>query len=245
MKNLPATRGAVDNERQRLSEWLYEWQLDQTLRAAEADQPVSAGEPAIAAPPAAWPTKTASVGDVILLPPILTRRPGERPVYVLVLEMTSDAFLAAPFSRFATPATDGEWWTKLRTKPLRVLCLWNTRTVPVRFLPRVWITARMPPDKQIPAFRIYKQIRQGDMRNASTASPDVGPPLRHPLDPRHAYLAEEADLLDEHLAVLESLLQEKPGALPYEHASAPHLLAAESRASYGQQDGHPRKKGQD
>jgi hypothetical protein len=74
----------------------------------------------------------------------------------------------------------------------------------------------------------------------------VGPPLRHPLDPRWRYLAEEAAALDESLRAPESMAGRPSstwGLIADEGRPAGWLLAAEPPAGYGRARGRKRKAG--
>ena len=72
----------------------------------------------------------------------------------------------------------------------------------------------------------------------SAPNRNVGPPLRHPLDPRHKYVAEEQEMLDAATAV-----GEKEEGQPQANVAHPASydwkpdalrLAAEQKAEYGE-----------
>lgn len=240
MKKLPKTTINRENARYRrqLADWLHEWRIDQSIRQAAV-----AGLPPDAAPrgfvvPEGRNSRNLSPAEglVILLPPASATFAAERPLYVLVLKKISDAFMVAPFGRFATPATDREWKTGLRAKPLRVLCLWNARKISARALATGWFTARLSSHKHQQALTAYEQSSHPGGDSPTKA---FGPPLRHPLDPRHEYLAEEAALMDEHLLELESQEQVPAVAFLYQQMSSPLLKAAEDRPDYGRRSTKP------
>ncbi|MEI6970439.1 MAG: hypothetical protein WCL44_02895 [bacterium] len=221
---------ATASHRAALEAWLYEWALGRTIRkvgGSGADGRAGAGRPAGGEEVSTRRSFVPVEGQVILLPPVTAAFAVGRPVYVLVLRRAKDAFLVAPFGRFATPATDGEWKTGLRARPLRVLSFWNARMVSGRALGSGWLTASLSRTRCERAILIHEQIASGGGRTMR----DVGPPLRHPLDPRHEYLAEEAALFEEHLLELEN--PGKVAAVVYPGATPARLKAAEDRATYG------------
>ncbi len=190
-------------QRERLATWLAAWRLDRAMAAADGDaaETAEAGEPAAGAraagvaPRAEYAARAAPprAGDVLLLKPLtpLTRR---RPVYVLVLGRggARGTRQVAPFARFEVPATPGEAGTGLAPPPLRVLALWNRRTVPAaRLAALAWPVLRLSRTQRLEA------SAAGETRR--------GPPLVHPLDPRHDYLDEERRLWPEWEAAGEGL----------------------------------------
>ena len=224
--------------RRQLAAWLHEWNLEQHLRRVDIDERGDLAEGDLPAPtPHAYPRPgDIAPGRILLLPPRRNSR-IDRPIYVLMLaEMESGACLIAPFSRFSVPALPGEWRTGLRAAPLRVLCLWNTRGAVRGLLEAGWPAARMSAMKLKQAFAICQGIWQSDA-HTSSPSRNVGPPLRHPLDPRHGYISEETDLLDAATAIEANA----NGREPARRASTalndwkPEALrlAAEQKAHYG------------
>ena len=101
----------------------------------------------------------------------------------------------APFGRLAEPATPGELLTGRTVPPLRVLCLWNARTVSSDIVVRSWPVDVMTPDELRDAERVLESLKTG------TDLPEhlvrrVGPPLMHPDDPRQVYVHRERLRLD-------------------------------------------------
>ena len=79
---------------------------------------------------------------------------------------------------------------------------------------------------------LYRHLNSG--APLSVVSPDrIGPPLLHPLDPRHGYLAEEADLLAGHLAESGGEGAEASDTLTYPMPGSTRRMAAEDRPEYG------------
>jgi len=242
---LPTTVASDVNARHRiaLAKWLNEWALDQAIRrVASVDAPTAARSPDTnSGESGAWRHGVPAEGQIILLPPASATFTAGRPTYVLVLRKVQDCLVVVPFSRFATPATDREWITGLRSKPLRVLCLWNARRTSADMLATGWLTARLRPNKHQLANKVFKKRIESDEPCMAGVIRGLGPPLRHPLDPRHEYLAEETELLDELLSELERERekQEPEAASIYTQPRSPLLKAAESRRGYGRQSGKP------
>jgi len=225
-------------QRRQLSAWLHEWNLEQRLRGVDMGAQGRAAESGLpAAPSNAYPRQgDIAPGRIILLRP----RPGAthaRPVYVLLLaELENGICLVAPFGRFSVPALPGEWRTGRKAAPLRVLCLWNTRGVLRSVLEAGWPAARMSALKMRQAFAICHGIWQSDAPGPAPGR-NVGPPLRHPLDPRHEYIAEELDLMDAATAIPGSPSARQPAGSPfpalYDWKPEALRLAAEQKTGYG------------
>jgi len=212
MKNKQSA--ALARQRQALAHWLFEWQLEQATsppaacaEAAAASARDSVGDDVARAPVSEQPTRrrctrTFQPGDICLLRPLLACA-RTRPIYLLLLTRCDDgAWLAAPFSRFPVPAVPGEWRTGLRALPVAVLCGWHVRRVDAALLADVWHAMTFPPPRLATARRLAAAcLDSSDLDAVAAGGPlpwnEMGPPLRHPDDPRRAYLAEESDRLDE------------------------------------------------
>lgn len=147
----------------------------------------------------AWPVPVAdepavAEGQVRLLHPcVLAAGSGPRYVAVLAAE-GKNACLAAPFSRYAAPAVPGEALTGIDTPGLRVLCLWNAFVLPAHRLAWSWLAGALSAAQQADMLAVAAHVRE-DAPLAAELLARTGPPLRHPLDPRRAYLEEEEQLL--------------------------------------------------
>jgi hypothetical protein len=228
---------------QRLSRWLKEWQLDRILRKELAnDQEPQTRFSTLAAAGAGTPYgnagKSTEIGEIRLLHPAGGGL-DQRPVYIAVLEDRPDnTFLIAPFGRFAEPALPGEWLTGLKPVPLRVLCLWNSRGIAGAQLASMsWPAGRLTRSRIKEALEVYHHVRTGAPL-ISVPPDNVGPQLRHPLDPRHQYQLEETELLE------ASLAQSAPGSgnLVYETDDGEVRLAAEPTEPYGKESNRRRRK---
>ncbi|HOW97601.1 MAG TPA: hypothetical protein P5567_02175 [Kiritimatiellia bacterium] len=225
MKKLPPVKQAAASSarRQWLQQWLHEWTVDLALRGDGEEPPPDA----VGRPPEAGPS--AAPGQVRLLFPC-TGPEGARLCYLAVLrEVRPGHFLAAPFGRFSVPATPGEWRTPRAEAPLRVLELWNARVLSGAALAASWTVDELLPREREDALAVYQAWYA---RQAPPGEPDIrtGPPLIHPLDPRHEYMEEECAWMDGVAARFFSRA-EKASAFP---ASAPDELplAAEPRKPY-------------
>ncbi len=214
--------GPADGRIRRLAEWLREWAVDQALR----------GEPA--GPAAAGRTRPVSydevpgIGDIRVLHPASVAS-AQRPLYIALLDHApSGAWLAAPFSRFANPASPGEWLTGRRSAALRVLCPWNARWMPAATVLRSWRAGRLTPRERDGALRVLDAWRRG-ARPDPALEAATGLPVLHPDDPRRIYEDEEARLMDEASAGTDDRPQVLPGrsGRVYETPDASWLRAAE------------------
>lgn len=117
--------------------------------------------------------------------------PGERPVWIAVLE-SNDRCLIAPFSKFSAPATPYE----LETSD-GVLNLWQAARVSPEALAKSWIgkDRRLSEQDLQDAMGVLEAYRSYQ-RPPESLRPRTGARLsRHQADPRHAYLAAEKALL--------------------------------------------------
>ena len=240
-------------ERRRLAAWLQEWRLDQALpvhpdagppaavirTVPPPPQDASDGAPAQTGAPACSP------GDIRLIYPPCNRDDCLPPLYVAVLRaVAQNVWLVAPFGRFSTPAVPSEWRTGLKALPLRVLCLWNARTVADRKLAgrscragalSARLVTRIPatPPQWAPAMPL--QPTPAPLSPCRPAPSRVGPPLLHPADPRWIYLERETDRMDAGLAAghaSHGAIAPLPGA-PYPLGGGSLLKAAEDSPDFG------------
>src|SRR5439155_13989361 len=100
------------------------------------------------------------------------------------------SYLVAPFGDYQEPATTTEWLTG-RDGPLRVLCLWNTRDYPARWLELGWVVDELNERELADAWEVFRHATTG-VPLSDHLREQVGAPIVHPRDPRLAYQAEEA-----------------------------------------------------
>lgn len=187
----------------RLRLWLDEWRLALALDDAVESSPAL---PRIAAAAMDHPEalrydrapvqKQPACGDIRLVRAGVTQGSHSRPVFVLLVEPASDgAWRALPFGRFLHPACPGEWATGLPTKGLQVLCLWNAACLDTSQLRQTWLVGHMSASRLKTVWALDREWRAGRIPPTPPSRGYLGPPLWHPADPRHLYLAEERDIL--------------------------------------------------
>ena len=183
-------------QRERLAEWMQEWRIECILKDDEGDSPVSASPWSECQPERGSPAGDERLSDPPRIGQIRLLHPGStaarRPVYVAILaHQAPHSFLAAPYGRFSEPATPGELLTGRTSAALRVLCVWNVRSLAADILARSWAVDEMPSDELDDARLVLKSLESG--KPPDRLARRVGPPLAHPADPRHAYEDEEAE----------------------------------------------------
>lgn len=183
-----------------LALWLRLWREEVALaEAGKLPEPLPAEVPPPARSSAIQPFDSFCVwpSDIRLLNPWLVRD-VRRPLYFAVLgEWLDGLWLIAPFARFSIPATVGELntgrgETDPKQDPLSVLSLWNAHTVPPEFAQESWFIDTLSEDELENAWEVFRQVMTGKALPPHLLR-RVGPPLYHPADPRHDYLAEEAN----------------------------------------------------
>ena len=178
----------VSEQREMLAAWLAEWRLDKELPPPQQEGGASVVDEDSALEPDKTIGATETVlhpGDIVLLPP-----DGEtssmRPVYVVLLTAkAAGSWLCAPFSRFSTPATEGEYATGRSFDPLKVVCAWNAGQLLQAVLERGWLVERLGA-ADLKILTDFAMNRRDELPPAK-----CGPPIVHPLDPRREYIEEE------------------------------------------------------
>ncbi|MBN1557541.1 MAG: hypothetical protein JW951_05280, partial [Lentisphaerae bacterium] len=131
-------------------------------------------------------------------------------------------------------------WRTGRTAPcLSVLCLWNTRSLPASLLRQSWTAGRLTPAEQRAARAV---LAGGPLPRALAAR--TGPPLVHPLDPRHEYRESEHRIMQD-LRGLPAAGPPQTGEDLYVRSDPPALLrAAETHARYAVRRTHRKSRGE-
>ncbi len=228
-------------EQKKLAAWLAEWELEGVL--AEPSTPKSDARVHVAGragfSQAMYDRDKLAEGDIRLLRPSPSTEPPEYPLYVAVLPSERQDYLWwVPFGRFATPALTSEWRTGMKHVALQVLCFWNAQEVEKGRAPPSWRVRRLTERQLEDILTIHNSLENG------AALPDrlqkgMGPPLVHPLDPRHEYQAEDRERIQIHFAdrFTQAVTrdEEEEGLYLSEWVMAPvaWLLAAEGREKYG------------
>ncbi len=136
-------------------------------------------------------------GDVRALRPAAFGVPAARVLCLLVaaVDEKGDRFLAIPFAPHIFASTDGEWETDLSHAGLGVLQLWNGRWLPLAVLGSTEPVITLPGLTMDEAAEAWRHVRRGEPVGPRHTG-RFGPPVGHALDGRHAYLAEEAAMMD-------------------------------------------------
>lgn len=194
----------------RLADWIEEWNLELRLRNArighmqrEAPDPVRQHSEPVKALVRDF-DHPASVGEIRVLSPVLTPN-IERPVFVAVFgDWDEGEVLVAPFSPFSVPATPGEWLTGRSNPVLKVLEIWNARSVPKAALDQSWLVDELTDSECESAWCIFEHDAFGATLPHQFEQ-DLGAPLIHPNDPRRRYQDEEMAMLVNFQALAEKL----------------------------------------
>jgi len=186
-------------QRRRLADWLRAWELDRRLSNVqfefEAKRPIARGPVGeIASRIAAFDDAPLNPGEIRLISSLLLPT-CPRPLYAAVLaEWEQGLWLISPYGRFSEPATPGELLTSREAAALRVLCLWNTHSVPADVLQRSWLIEQMSRKELDDSWRVFQHALTGK-ELPSSLQERVGPPIFRNEDPRIKYQEQEAGFL--------------------------------------------------
>ena len=184
--------------RERLSEWLSEWDVYNKLREADQEDEKlgekDESEPLDAMKMVKPCNEPVRKGDLR----ILSRRivgDTDMPVYVAVISEWEDGhWLVAPYNQLSTPATTGELRTDRDDYGLRVLCLWNAHSISEDDLFFSFLEDRLEDQEIEDAWSVFRSVSTGHDLPVQLRD-RVGPPISHPKDPRIAYQEECSDLM--------------------------------------------------
>jgi hypothetical protein len=201
-------------QREHLRQWLAEWnvqpEIDAIAAAFATDLESLAGLEQVAESHDA--ADRLHAGSVLLLDPALTPNIAE-PVYLALLkEWDAFSWLCAPFSLFGAPCLPAELLTERDSGPLRVLQLWNARTIPDAVLEQSWFVDTLSRTEQADALEIFSAQYSGNYPARLLGR--TGPPIVVEHDPRIDYQRQAiAGLATLHELAMRTL------------ASAPKILA--------------------
>jgi len=187
-------------QQKRLSSWLLRWSLDQMMRKGDLPTPPIAVGPSRLPPGLVSPYDPhVAVGQIRLLSPRILPK-ADSPVYVAVLRTWDKGWmLVAPYGPFAEPADPGELLSGRTDRALRILCLWNARSVPTSVLETSWIVDELSRKELEEAWAVFRSVSTGVALPEPLAK-RVGPPILHPWDPRLTYQKRQMALLQPLLA---------------------------------------------
>ena len=218
---------AKDWESRRLAQWLFEWDLMQAEPAVEDDTPNSRpaaleGLPDTCVAPV---DNAIAAGDIRLIVPC-----GEAiPVFIAIVDVTVEgSIICIPFGPLSEPATPDELLSGRSTAPIRVLCLWNMRTMTAKPMRDSWVADTLSNHELARLRRAIASYENTGQLPADLRT-DAGPPLIHPEDPRREYRYRERERIN-HALVRES----KHNVIRYDVEPERHELpkAAEDHDTY-------------
>lgn len=200
-----------------LEAWLRSRCIDLKFRGVHPPVSVGAGGSsasdrfAVSSQVAPFDPEPPEIGDIRLLSPRLTPD-ADRPFYVAIFRAWQDDWrLVAPFGPYEVPGTPGELLLQRDAPTLRVLCLWNTHSVPPDALGESWFIDRMTEKEMDDTWAVFRHVATGADLGKSLAD-RVGAPLGGEGDPRIAYQAEEMALMRPLALVAAQTAQERaPG----------------------------------
>lgn len=177
-----------------MADWLRLWEMDRRLSnvtlESEEESPARSTVGQIASLIKEFDGPAQSPGEIRLLSSLLVPS-CPRPLYVAILaDWEAGLWLIAPYGRFTEPATPGELQTNREAAALRVLCLWNTHSVPSEVLRCSWLVDRMTKEEQEEAWRVFQHALTGKALPTSLED-RVGPPVFRAEDPRLEYQEQE------------------------------------------------------
>ena len=135
-----------------------------------------------------------SVGDVRILSKQFTLEPDIIPYVAVLEEWEKGMWLIVPFSHYSTPATPGEMSTGIDMRGLRVLQVWNGRTVQDDVLKKSFLFDRLSDKVREDALALFRH-EMGGVDLLTSFSALRGVPIVNEADPRREYIAESIDRL--------------------------------------------------
>lgn len=115
--------------------------------------------------------------------------PADGPFYGLLVAPAYGSWGVLPVSPFSSPATPEELQV-MAEPPVQVVQGWNLRRIPAARAKASWCAGRLPEAEGFLVDLFLAWCGSGDPVPPALAG-RVGPPLVHPLDPRHAYCDDE------------------------------------------------------
>jgi len=146
------------------------------------------------------------------------------PLYGLVMRAGYGRWRVFPFSQLSLPALPQELMIR-SAPPAQILQGWNAREIPSAKAAQSWFIESLPDQDCFLVNRWWLCLSAGDQMPHEFEA-QVGPQLRHPLDPRHEYLDAEALRSDTCLAEASAVYGERPDI----------QKAAEPETDYGSDD---------
>jgi|GEM_PF-1129111 len=203
----------MTDDQQKLDRWLREYELYRIQREENPVEWPQAGIPVVCTDePAPGP------GQIRLWP---AGDLSEEPVYGVVLPAEYGWWWVLPFSPLAFPAVPEECVCR-DAPPVRVVEGWNRRKAARSVVAGSWCVDRME-EAEVFRLRGWVSALEAEQPAPEVLRERIGPPLRHPLDPRYGYLEDETRRVDGCLGEPRS-----------EYGVGEELCVAEPGASYGE-----------
>ena len=138
---------------------------------------------------------TLRAGSVRLLSPLLAASDADFVCLLVLGEWAPGYPLVAPFSPYPDPATEKELATGLKQDRLRVLQLWNARSVPVDVLSEGWKIDTVPDSLVDEARALHRSACLAQASIPENLLPRVGLRIQSPEDPRRGYVRRGIEAL--------------------------------------------------
>jgi hypothetical protein len=207
--------GTTEAQGQRLAAWLRERGIDRHFSDSGDTDSESRNEPAPSPETrCGYDSDPIAPGQVRLVSNHLLPA-SDRPVYIAIYSWWKPlGVLAAPFSRYSAPAFPGELAFDDREAALRVLCLWNSFSLPLFTLSSSWIADSMTELEMSDARAVARHWMRGEDLSAQLRD-RTGPPIYRADDPRLDYQREELALIHPLLALqnVEAAALDAPAGL--------------------------------
>jgi hypothetical protein len=204
-------------EREKLHNWLMDYELygqmrpDTVVEMCKAEPIDFSEEPA----PAEFQIRLWPAADL-----------NAEPIYGLLMRAGYGRWRVVPFSPLALPAIPEELQVREKS-PVQVIQGWNAKEWPAAKVKSSWCVGELEESVRFRVNSWWLWMEDGGEMPGALSS-FTGPPLRHPLDPRHDYREEELQRVDhclgEPLPVVDSGVSELD-------------IAAEPEAEFGADSG--------
>lgn len=199
MPRLPQVRRIEPEGEQviRLARWLCYWKAAQIPPDESSEAQGDADEAAeIPDLPTPVPFDSEPAAEQIRLMAPTLLGPDVRDLYVLVIGVeASGEWRVVPFGPFPEPATPDEIATGRREPGLRVLCVWNARTLSASIIAQSWVADDATAEEMV-AVRDVLSARADGRPIPPSMKDRIGPPILRIDDPRWDYMAQEGELMD-------------------------------------------------
>lgn len=129
---------------------------------------------------------------------------GSPPCYGVVLRAAGyGMWRVVPVSPLGLPGVPGELRV-MEEPPVQVVQGWNCRVVPAGAVAASWVAGALPDAEVFRLEGFLLGLEAGEVPEGCRER--AGPPLVHPLDPRHEYLDEERERVDRVLGAASAFL---------------------------------------